>query len=397
MDTTLELVEQTFGIAGGPAWTGVVDRDVHGVTLVACGHGDQRPGRCVLRRVVEQVCEYLHDQRCIDEHERQIRRQRDLDVVLAKPLLRLLDSRPDEILEALPVAAQYDLTRIEAHEVEHLRDELRHVARFRLDRARKVRALRIVERGAARNERRRSTGHRRERRTKIVRDRREQRITQRLALGRNTRAGGRLRKPSALERQADLGGKRLEQMALLREQDAPRVLRQDGKHAETAPAFAERQVQGRRGRQRVGPQACAVAVIGYPLGDGEVRAAVRPFHRYVRGVTQPACRVRQEHDALALKNFRDVLDREARHAVAITRSGELPAHRIEQRRAAFAGTCNARLRSHARHQRRDHERDRQHDREREQVLNVRNGERITRRHEKEIEAHDVQHGRQHGR
>ena len=237
------------------------------------------------------------------------------------------------------------------------------------------RARRIVERRAARDQRRRGAGHRGERRAQVVRDRSEQRVAQRLALGRDARAGRRLREPRALERQADLARERLEQVPLLGQQHAPRIARLHGQHTEAAAPIAERQIERRRGRQRIGAQARAAAVIGDPLRDGEIRAAIRAVHRRLLGITEPPRRVGQQHDALALKHLGDVLDGEPRHAVAVARRGELAAHRVEQRRAPLARAGDARLLAHARHQRRDDERNDQHDGERQQVLHVRDRER----------------------
>ena len=126
-------------------------------------------------------------------------------------------------------------------------------------------------------------GDHRERRAQVVRDRRQQCVAQALGLGldpRRFRACGEL---DALERQRDLAGKSLEQVALLGKQHAAPVGRLHCEHAQCRVRAQQRQVQRRRGGQGIGPQPGALTVVGHPLCDRQVgrraarrRAAVPP-------------------------------------------------------------------------------------------------------------------------
>ena len=135
----------------------------------------------------------------------------------------------------LPVAPQRDLARLEAHEVEHLRYELRHVARFRLDRARELpfasrrRAPRRASTSVDAAPAMAASGVRR---SCEIEASNVLRSVSRSAATRAPRP--RLREPRALERQADLARERLEQVPLLGQQHAPRIARQHGQHAEAA-------------------------------------------------------------------------------------------------------------------------------------------------------------------
>ena len=120
-------------------------------------------------------------------------------------------------------------------------------------------ARRLVEARAARRERAARARDHRERRAQIVRDRREQRVAQALALGRDAR---RLRPVSASRARSSArpiwprtsradGAAR----AAARAGDSPAAPRA----RRAARAITQRQVQRRRGRQRVGcraPRAC---------------------------------------------------------------------------------------------------------------------------------------------
>ena len=157
----------------------------------------------------------------------------------------------------------------------------------------------------------------------------------------------RLRQPRALEREADLAGKRLEQMPLLGQQHPPRVARQHRQHAQAlrAPRPAEDTAPARRAACRTpGPRAGRdrqpTAPRRDPRRDTTRRAASRPD-------TELAVQHRAAARRLALEHFGDMLDGDARHAVDAARGGELAAHRVQQRRAPLARAGDARLLAHA--------------------------------------------------
>ena len=83
-------------------------------------------------------------------------------------------------------------------------------------------ARRLIERVAVLRERAAGTRHDRERRAQVVRDRRQQRVAQALALRGDARGLGLRGELLALERQADLPGEGFEQVQLLGQRHAPR-------------------------------------------------------------------------------------------------------------------------------------------------------------------------------
>ncbi len=125
-------------------------------------------------------------------------------------------------------------------------------------------------------------------RAQVVRDRREQRVAQALALRRDARRRRLFAQGRSFPGQRNLSGERLEQVPLLGQQDAPPVRRQHAEHAERPPRAAQRQVDGGRGRQRVGAETGALAMIEDPLRHREVRATERALERDCRPDTAGA-------------------------------------------------------------------------------------------------------------
>ena len=198
----------------------VVDRHAHASRQPLAPRCARRPGRRVLRDVVEQIDEHLHDRGRIDMHRRQVGREIDVDGIRCRRSSRRASAVPTG-RRGLPVPPQSDLPRFEAHEVEHVRDQLRHLARLGLDRARQ--RLRVAS-----SSRRRAP--------RACCPRRPSRQAACASRARSTRAaccaGFRSRRPRArprrspraarARRKAELAGERLEQMALLGQQHAPR-------------------------------------------------------------------------------------------------------------------------------------------------------------------------------
>src|SRR4249920_1492681 len=102
--------------------------------------------------------------------------------MLRKATFVLVERGADELVEVLGLAAQRDLARVQAREIEHVRDELGHLTSLRLYRVRERHARRLVEARAARRECAAGAGHYRKRRAQVVRDRREQSVAQALSL-----------------------------------------------------------------------------------------------------------------------------------------------------------------------------------------------------------------------
>ncbi len=136
----LKLVEQPRRIPGRQPRTLVVQRHAHEIALrLQRGrYRGARAGRSVLGNVVEQVGENLHDQLGVDPHRRQIRGQMHLDAVAGELVAVGAERAADQVIERLPVAPQHHLARFEAHQVENVGDQLRHLARLGLHRARQL-------------------------------------------------------------------------------------------------------------------------------------------------------------------------------------------------------------------------------------------------------------------
>ena len=389
----LELLEQARRVAWRQARSLIVENHAHELAVRICGGRYQhaRAGGGVLGDIVEEVGEHLHDQGRVHPYRRQLRLQAHLDRVRGE-LLRVGRKRaPQQVIERLPVASQYHLAGLEAHQIEHVRHQLRHLARLGLHRARQLQARGLIEAGAALRERAAGGRHDGQRRAQVVRDGGEQRVAQRLALGGNTRLLGNFRKARALERKGDLAGEGDEQMTLLRQQHAAHIGGQHRQHAHRAALIPERHVQPACGRQRVGPEAGLAAVIGDPLGNGQIGVAEGALEWCIRRVAELAPRRRQQHHGLALEHLGDVPYGHARHAGTAARGGELAAHGVKQRGAPLARARHARLLAHARGESGDHQRNGQHRAESHQILHVRHRERVARRHEEEIERGDIQH------
>jgi hypothetical protein len=120
--------------------------------------------------------------------------------------------------------------------------------------------FRIVERVARRHDRR-------ERRAQVMRDGGEQRIAQALGLHRDARRLGLVGPPRPLDGERDLAGERLQEMALLRQEQAAALGGLHGQHAQRLLRAVERQVlRGAAGRVSV-PSPGRPAMVEYPLSD----------------------------------------------------------------------------------------------------------------------------------
>ena len=218
---------------------------------------------------------------------------------------------------------------------------------------------RLRERGAAFGERARGPGHHRQRRAQIVRDRGEQRVAQALPLHRETRGFRDLGEPRALEREARSGPRRCRAddsaPAAARGADCRagrRAPRRPGAHpraARTAPAppagYRSRARRAGRGRPPT----------GRPPDPRGGRRSPAP-----RRAGSAACRWHPGSRTTALHWNTSATWRTATRAMlSMPRvTGELAAHRIQQRRAALARAGDAGLLAHVRRQCGDHQRNR---------------------------------------
>ena len=185
----------------------------------------------------------------------------------------LLERRADEIVERFPVAAQRDLAGLEAREIEHIGDELRHLA-----------ALASIERASSRRVASSSaapcvasvlpapaitaSGVRRSCEIDASS------VLRRLSLSAATRAPSAAPRAARARARAPIWPAKVSSRWSCSGSSTRRRL--CGSTASTPSVsrpVAERQVQRGRGRQRVGAEPRAPAVIRDPLRDREIRAA----------------------------------------------------------------------------------------------------------------------------
>ena len=159
-----------------------------------------RARRRVARRVLEQIGEHLLDQARVDSHERQVVRQVDHHHVRGEAIAQAAQHRAGDLVQRAPVALELHRAGLEPRHLQHLGDELGHLARLLEDALRETRALLRRQPLAALGERGGRPGDHRERRAQIVRDRGKQRAAHALGLGLDRelglRAGARTRSVS---------------------------------------------------------------------------------------------------------------------------------------------------------------------------------------------------------
>ena len=110
--------------------------DAHELVLVVRAMSTRVPGGRVLRRVVEQV-RRTSARRASRRpaHGGRSAGSVDLDAVVAQPLLDAASAAPTRSSSDSQSRRSAICARLEPHQVEHVRDELRHLARLGLDRA----------------------------------------------------------------------------------------------------------------------------------------------------------------------------------------------------------------------------------------------------------------------
>ena len=234
------------------------------------------------------------------------------------------------------------LTGLEAHQIEHVGDELRHLARLRFD------GLRQVPRAWSRRARRRASRaccpRRRSPRAACAGRARSRRAAccAELSLLRPRRAPPPPAPPGARARaRARSARRRFRADATARAAATRRwIARQHREHAEVTPRHrrAADTAPARPAACRTpGPRAARDRP---PIARRRDRCRDRnPPTAASRRIAQLAGSIRQQHHGLALENFRHVFHRDARHAAREPRvGGELAAH------ARTAAPCGVRAR-----------------------------------------------------
>ena len=115
----------------------------------------------------------------------------------------------------------------------------------------------------------------------LGRDRREA-----LPLGVEAGCFSGFRQLSAFNGDSDLARERLQQMPLLWKQNPPLIARQHSQYTQTLP---QRQVQAGRCGQRIRAQTRTLAVVNYPLRDGQVGVSERRRQAGTLRILQLAC------------------------------------------------------------------------------------------------------------
>ena len=345
------------------------------------GDLDVGAGRRVLDDVVEQVAEHLRHQAAVDVDGGQLRRATAVPPGNRPAAARAGATRPPPAHQRLPVLSQADLAGFEAHQVQHVRDQLGHLPCLGLDGARQRRPCRRIEgvavfgQGAAR------AGHHRQRRAQVRGDGGQQGVAQALPFGRNPGL-------SACSASSARSSARPVWPAKVSTGDAARAASPAAGSRAGPPAPQVAGVASPSGTYSAAaaarvsvPRPAWPAVVGHPLRHGQVGAPQGGFPGRIGGEVQPAGGIRQQDDRLAAEHLGDVADRDPTHVGGAAGGGELTAHRIQQRRAPFARTGDPGLLAYARHQRGDDQRDQQHHRKGDQVLGVGDREVVPRRHE----------------
>ena len=138
-------------------------------------------------------------------------------------------------------------------------------------------------------------------------------------------------------------------------------------------------------------------MIEHPLGDRHIRQAIRQRIVAGRRRADAPVGIREKQGHLTPERVGDMAHRDPLHRLPATRRGQLTAHAIQHRSATLARARHSGLLTYVRSQRRDRQRNDQHDHESHHVLRVRHGKRQSWRNEEEVEAGDVQRGRQRRR
>ena len=200
-----------------------------------------------------------------------------------------------------------------------------------------------------------------------MRDRRQQGIAQTFRFHGDTCGRGLFGPLCALDRERNLAGKGLEEMALFGEQQAAALGRLNGEHTECLVRARERQVLSSGGGERVGAETSRTAVVEHPLSDRKIGVLQRSGLRTLE-VMQAALGIGQQHGGAARKGLVDVFDRDARQVVEAAGGGKLAAHGVEQRGAPLARSGHSRLSADVRDEVRDDERHHQHHGERQRGI-----------------------------
>ena len=185
----------------------------------------------VLGGVLEQVEQQLLEQHRVRVDQRRCVVEARLDHVVGQQALQPLQCGADDFLQRDPFRLRDRWSGFQPRHVEHVGNQLGHLRRLIDDALRQLaprvgRQPRVRLRQAAR----RAADHR-QRRTHVVRDRRQQAVAHRFGLGGDRRRLRLFGQARALERERELAGEGVEQMRLLGQQDAARIRRQHGEHA----------------------------------------------------------------------------------------------------------------------------------------------------------------------
>ena len=175
----------------------------------------------------------------------------------------------DDFLQGLPFEVELDFAALDARHVEQVRHQRAHTQRFVVQVLRRLQLDRI-ELGARARERLGQANQRRQWRAQVVRQGRQQRVTQPLGLHAHQRALRDFDVVHAFERDRGQRGEGVELLALFGDQDPALQLGFDREHAARAHRRHQGQVEDLAGRERVGAQARRLGMVERPLRDADV-------------------------------------------------------------------------------------------------------------------------------
>ena len=179
---------------------------------------DPTTGRRVFGGVVENVDQHLLDEDRVDVEDRHVGRDLHLDLQGGERPRHLLERPADDLAQIDPFAVRLQRAVAEPGHVEQVLDEAVQPLALLEDGLHELRAVGIGQRAVTARQPGRRADDRDQRRTQIVRHRREQRRAQALGLGQQPRLLDVGREVGALDRDRDLIDQRFQQVPLLRRQ-----------------------------------------------------------------------------------------------------------------------------------------------------------------------------------
>src|SRR5580658_487805 len=265
----LESPEHTFRVAGRNTRSVIRHHEPYFLVPDGGGYGYRRTGGRVLRRILQQVAEHLYYQGGVDKDQRQFGGNLHDDAPFGEAGLATLQGESDQVVDAVPVGVRGALGGFYLHQFENIRQQLRHVACLAFDQDAERGTSVQVECVFRLGDQTACAGDRRQRRSQIVGNRCQQRITQQDTIGGDPRRFSGLCQTGSLQRLSELNREGIQEIELIggqprigmlrtHDNDTPRIAPLQGQvdRVSHAPLFArnylsrEFEINGRQGRSR---------------------------------------------------------------------------------------------------------------------------------------------------